>query len=414
LPSPVTRFPADPKRSERLIALLRQTPTNRYTLNAVTAILDCCGVAWVAFDDLDCLAGAASRSPAPVLVLYSFMTLRLPEVRREVDQLRVRAPRALLLAGGAHPTADPEGTLASGFHHVFVGEAEETLPAFLSDPAGSSPVLRAAEVRADALDRYPAFGRGRYGPVEMSRGCAFGCAFCAVGGGPQRHRSEAAVLAAVELLQSRGRRTLSFITPDALSYGGGLASLESLLERLERRGAMPSLGIFPSEVRPERVTPEAVALLRRFCRNRALVIGAQSGSDAVLRRLGRGHGVRDVERAACVARQGGFLPHVDLIFGLPGETPEERQSTVDLARRLRRETGAKIHAHYFHSLPGTPLWGREPTPLDRETRRFLGDLRAGGGEDGYWQEQERWAWEILDWGRRGWIRTPFPTAPSRA
>jgi radical SAM superfamily enzyme YgiQ (UPF0313 family) len=97
---------------------------------------------------------------------------------------------------------------------------------------------------------------------------------------------------------------------------------------------------------------------------------------------------------------------VDLIFGLPAETLEERRATAALARRLRQEAGAKIHAHFFHPLPGTPLWGLEPTPLDPETRAFLAGLRRGGAEDGYWQEHERWAWQVLDWARRGWIRTP--------
>ncbi|MDW7709510.1 MAG: TIGR04013 family B12-binding domain/radical SAM domain-containing protein [Deferrisomatales bacterium] len=389
-----------------MIALLRQTRTNLYTLNALTGVLDACEVPWEACRSAAELCTAAERARRRrdrALALYSFPTLQLPDVRREVANLRRENPGLRFLAGGPHTSADPEGALALGFDHVFVGEAEETLPAFLASGEGA-PVSR-GEGRV-CLDAFPPFGRGRHGPVELTRGCAFGCGFCAVGGRPPRHRSHAPVLAAVADLCARGRPAVSFITPDALTYGGGLDALEALLRGLREVGAAPALGIFPSEVRPERVTPDAAALLRAHCRNRALVIGGQSGSDAVLRRLGRGHTAGDVTRAARVARAAGFLPHVDLIFGLPEESLEDRKATVRLASDLRRTTGAKIHAHYFHPLPGTPLWGREPTPLDPETRAFLVGLRAAGAEDGYWQTQESWAWQVLAWGRMGWIRTP--------
>jgi B12-binding domain/radical SAM domain protein len=390
-----------------MIALVRQTRTNLYTVNVLTAILDACGVSWEVCASPAELCGQAHRAAARgarALALYSFTTPELLRVRAELRAVRQEVPELGFLAGGPHASADPEGTLALGFGHVFVGEAEETLPAFFAAGGSTGPVVAGAG--RCPLDAFSPFGRGRYGPIELTRGCAFRCGFCAVGGRPPRHRSAAAVWEAAGELRARGRPVLSFITPDALSYGGCLGALEELLAGLRAAGTEPQLGIFPSEVRPERVTSEAAGLLRAYCRNRTLVIGAQSGSDAVLRRLGRGHTVGDVEQAARVARQAGFLPHVDLIFGLPEESPDERRATMALARRLRRETGARIHAHYFHPLPGTPLWGREPAPLDPETRAFLQDLRASGAEDGYWEAQERWATEIIEWARRGWIRTP--------
>ncbi|MEW6489412.1 MAG: TIGR04013 family B12-binding domain/radical SAM domain-containing protein [Thermodesulfobacteriota bacterium] len=392
-----------------MLALVRQTRTNLYTVNVLTAILDACGVAWeVCASPAELFARAhwAGARAARPLALYSFTTPELFRVRAELRAARRHAPELCFLAGGPHASADPEGTLALGFEHVFVGEAEETLPAFFAADGRTGPVLVGSG--GCSLDALPPFGRGRHGPIELTRGCAFRCGFCAVGGRPPRHRSAAAVWEAAGELRARGRPVLSFVTPDALSYGGGgdLGALEELLAGLRAAGTEPQLGIFPSEVRPERVTPEAAGLLRAHCRNRTLVIGAQSGSDEVLRRLGRGHTVGDVERAARVARQAGFLPHVDLIFGLPEESQDERRATVALARRLRRDTGARIHAHYFHPLPGTLLWGRRPAPLDPETRVFLRGLRASGGEDGYWEEQERWAAAIIEWARRGWIRTP--------
>jgi B12-binding domain/radical SAM domain protein len=392
-----------------MVAILRETRANRYTLNTLTAILDACLVPWQAAGSARAMATHASGALAKggrALALYSFMTPHLITVREEIRELRRRFPRVTLLAGGPHPTADPEGTLALGFDRVFVGEAERSLPAFFAGGADGDSVIRDPEGGPGGLEGYPPFGRGRSGPVELTRGCPYACGFCAVGRRRVRHRSAESVLFAARTLLSSGRRRITFVTPDALAYGKALTDLDALLGALRSMGMRPALGSFPSEVRPDRVTPEAIEILSRHCENRSLVIGAQSGSDRILRQLGRGHTVADVVRAATAARKGGFMPHVDVIFGLPGETPDDRRVTADLSRMLRRELGARIHAHYFHPLPGTPLWGSKPTPLDGETRAFLTELRRGGAEDGSWQEQERWAWRIVEWAEKGWILTP--------
>ncbi len=388
-------------------ALLRQTPVNQYSLNAVSALLDLGRIPWATWRTAEELARRLTETGGRGAVLYSLMTADLEWVGAEVAAVQKRHPEAVLVAGGPHPTADPAGTLGLGFHHAFVGEAERTLGPFMAAGAEGESVIRDPEGGPEDLDAYPSFGEGRHGPVELTRGCRWACGFCAVGGRPVRHRSPEAVLAAGRALAAAGRRTIAFITPDALSYRGGLLALDELLGRLGALGLAPVLGAFPSEVRPERVTPEAAALVRRRCHNRTLVIGAQSGSDRVLRYLGRGHRVEDAVTAARVTREAGLLPHVDVIFGLPGETPEDQGATLDLAHRLRREARARLHAHYFHPLPGTPLWGAAPTPLDEGVRRGLLALRAAGAEDGHWQAQEGWAGRVLAWVQDGVIRTPW-------
>ncbi|GAB4258511.1 MAG: TIGR04013 family B12-binding domain/radical SAM domain-containing protein [Deferrisomatales bacterium] len=397
-----------------MLALIRETPSNRFSVNALTGILDTCRIPWAALSDpgeLAARAHRAARRGRRVLAVYSFMTPDLARVRSEVRTLLLRAPRAVAVAGGPHPSADPQGSLGAGFHHVFVGDAEETLPGFLEAGATGPAIWRAPDPPTAPLGRFPAFGAGRGGPVELARGCPFGCGFCSVGRRKVRFRPPEAVLAAGAALRAAGRRKIFFVTPDAFRYEGGLGALDDLLGRVRRLGLVPVLGTFPSEVRPEGATAEALEVLRRHCQNRTVLVGAQSGSDAVLARLRRGHTVADALRAARTIRRCGLRPRVDLIFGLPGESDAERRATVELARRLRREAGAQLHAHYYHPLPGTPLWGQAPAPLDEPTRRFLLDLRRAGAEDGAWPEQERLARRILDWAHRGWIQAP-PGRPS--
>ena len=156
--------------------------------------------------------------------------------------------------------------------------------------------------------------------------------------------------------------SVRFTTPTAFSYGSDdenvrLDRIEALLAAV--RGTMGKegkifFGTFPSEVRPEHVSREALAVLKRYVDNDNHIIGGQSGSQRVLDAANRGHSVEAIEAAAELCLEAGFLPKVDFIFGLPGETPDDMEASLGLAERLARR-GARIHGHTFMPLPGTPL-----------------------------------------------------------
>jgi radical SAM superfamily enzyme YgiQ (UPF0313 family) len=149
-------------------------------------------------------------------------------------------------------------------------------------------------------------------------------------------------------------------------------------------------GTFPSEVGPEMVTPEAVALVRRYCGNDNLIFGAQSGSDRLLRTLRRSHTVADVVRAAEVCVNGGLTPVVDLIFGLPGEEAEDVAATLRLMEDLVAR-GAVLHTHTFMPLPGTPLEDAPPGKVDPALHPLLDRLASKGHQIGQWRKQEELA-----------------------
>jgi B12-binding domain/radical SAM domain protein len=219
-----------------------------------------------------------------------------------------------------------------------------------------------------------------------------------------RHRSVAGIREAVDAIRRNGiRRDARFISPTALSYGSpgesvNLAAVEALLQASREAigpGGRVYFGTFPSELRPEHVTPEALALLRRYCDNRTVVIGGQSGSGAVLQRSHRGHGVEEIRRAARIAVECGFVPDVDFILGLPGEGPEEMRQTLALMRELAG-AGARVHGHAFLPLPGTPFRDAAPGAVDAETTRELDRLAAQGKLYGGWKRQVTLARELRD------------------
>jgi B12-binding domain/radical SAM domain protein len=373
---------------------------------------------------------AIARSPAEVgraaaaalaggrrpVVGWSFYTASAAEVAAELASVRaaVPDPRVLHVAGGAHASAAPEATLRAGFDLAALGEGEETLPRLLGAvSAGEDPRavpglawLEGGALRTSGrappvdLERFPpgAPAAGRVGPVEITRGCVWGCRFCQTPflfRARFRHRSLGGIRVALRAQRAVRQVDVRFITPSALSWGspdGGcdLAAIEALLAAAREeagppgRGSRVLFGTFPSELRPEHVTPRALALVRRWCDNRTVIVGAQSGSDRLLAAMGRGHDAAAVDRAVAVAREGGFRPSVDFVFGLPGETEEDRAATRRHIERLAR-AGARIHAYAFDPLPGTPWRSERPGRIDAATRALLGRLHAGGRAYGAWR-----------------------------
>lgn len=372
------------------------------------------------------VADAARRARAAgdaVAVAWSFFSADVAEVARELAQVRAEAPGDVLhLAGGVHATAEPEATLALGFDLVARGEGEETLPAVLArllrgdDPRGvpglawreGDGVATSGRARPVSLDDHPASSRRlrKALALEVTRGCVWACRFCQTPFQQRarfRHRSVAAARAWARHAVELGHRDLRFLTPSALSYGAEgpevrLEAVEALLAAV-REEAGPSrrifFGSFPSELRPEHVSAEALALLRRHADNRELLLGAQSGSERLLAALARGHGVREVERAVRLCREAGFGVAVDFVVGLPGEEEADLEATRRLMARLAEE-GARIHAHAFLPLPGTPWRDAPPGRIDGATRALLQRMESRGRAYGQWRRQERLASDLSE------------------
>ena len=395
--------------------------TARFGLHAVAGAVEAApgiGAALRVADGREAVLAAAREAlgGGPAVVAWSFYSAGFREAAADLAWIRGRldSPGLLHVAGGPHAAAEPEETLRAGFDLVATGEGETTAVDLLrrlgrGDDPRRAPGLAWLEEgalrrgRAPApvdLDAVPPFapGLGLFGPVELTRGCGHACRYCQttfLHGGRMRHRSPEVVAGWVRRLAASGIRDVRFVTPSALAYGsaGGeprLDRVEALLSAVKEAAGTRGrifLGTFPSEVRPEHLTPEALRLLRRFVANDNLVIGAQSGSDRLLAACRRGHDVEAVRRAVRWTLEAGFAARVDLIFGLPGESPGDAAATRLLMEELCG-LGAEIHAHAFLPLPGTPWSGEPPGRVDAETRRLLDRLASRGRAYGAWRTQE--------------------------
>jgi radical SAM superfamily enzyme YgiQ (UPF0313 family) len=101
--------------------------------------------------------------------------------------------------------------------------------------------------------------------------------------------------------------------------------------------------------------------------------------------MGRGHDAEAVTRAVAIAVEAGFHPSVDFIFGLPGETEDDRVATRAQLERLAR-MGARVHAHAFDPLPGTPWADERRGRIDPATGALLARLHRSGRAYGEWRD----------------------------
>lgn len=124
--------------------------------------------------------------------------------------------------------------------------------------------------------------------------------------------------------------------PGTIYIGGGTPSLLSA-ECLGRLfAALPADAVreFTIEVNPEDVTDEFAAFVAASPVNR-VSMGVQSADDGILHRIGRRHTWADAVNAVRRLRDAGIANiSLDLIFGLPGQSPECWSQTVDAALAL--------------------------------------------------------------------------------
>jgi radical SAM superfamily enzyme YgiQ (UPF0313 family) len=85
---------------------------------------------------------------------------------------------------------------------------------------------------------------------------------------------------------------------------------------------------------------------------RLLIVGFESGDDQILRNIKKGATVDMARTFARNCKKVGIRVHGDFIIGLPGETNDTIESTIQFAKELDSET---IQVSIAHAYPGTEL-----------------------------------------------------------
>jgi oxygen-independent coproporphyrinogen-3 oxidase len=191
---------------------------------------------------------------------------------------------------------------------------EATMPAADDTPATTEEMIRHIYVHIPFCARicpYCAFYKTLMDPSQTQQFCA-------------------AILRELEQ-QSASRK----IVPSTVYFGGGTPTalstpqLEFLLRGFRERLDLWQVKEWTIEANPGSVSARKADMLQRFSVNR-ISLGVQSWDDELLRILGREHDARQAEKSFYILRDAGFSNiNVDLMFGLPGQTRNQWQATLE-------------------------------------------------------------------------------------
>jgi tRNA-2-methylthio-N6-dimethylallyladenosine synthase len=169
--------------------------------------------------------------------------------------------------------------------------------------------------------------------VTVQRGCDYKCTFCVVPytRGPERSRILDDVVREVVTLAARGTTEVTLLGQTVNSYHDGRADFADLLRAVGQVDGIRRIRFtspYPTDF-TDRVV-EAMATVPAVCEH--VHLPAQSGSDAVLRRMLRRYTRREyldvVERLRRAIP--GITLSTDLIVGFPGETEAQFAETLSL------------------------------------------------------------------------------------
>jgi len=333
----------------------------------------------------------------PEVIGISVLTMMFPEVQKLAQEIKRVSPDALLLAGGVHPSAMPEQMLNdTEFDVIVIGEGEQTLREILAggdlseihgllyrdgDELKRTPprelLKNLDELNLPAynffeLDRYDVptllWKKSRIAMSESSRGCPFSCIFCAsrlVFSHLWRPKSPDYVIAEVNQLLDWGFEEIHF-QDDAFSTD--LSRAKEICHRilaLDRR--------FPWElyngIRIDRVDDEFLALAAKAGCYRVR-FGVESGNQRVLDSIGKRVTLAQIREAFRLTRKHDIETIALFIFGLPEETNEAMEDSINLARSLPVDF-ARVSV--LSPCPGTPLyesWKQEGRILSEDWSEY--------------------------------------------
>ena len=186
---------------------------------------------------------------------------------------------------------------------------------------------------------------------------------------------------------------------ESVFLGGGTPSLMSvagigaLLEAVDTASGLGSGAEITLEANPGAADSERFAGYRNLGVNR-LSIGAQSFDDGSLAAIGRIHDAGAARAAVAAAAAAGFANiNIDLMYGLPGQTPQDALSDLAVAVSLEP---AHISWYQLTIEPNT-VFHAIPPPLPADD--LIWEMQ-GCGED-YLAGQGYRQYEVSAWSRPG-------------
>jgi threonylcarbamoyladenosine tRNA methylthiotransferase MtaB len=330
------------------------------------------------------------------------------KARHAVRQAQANNPDSVVLATGCYAQMDPEGLsrisprviVISGDEKASIlglagwladnwqrhGDLLDAIREWKRETAAEEPGKAGARVSAESasLDRF-AFQPKNFAfhsrpSLKIQDGCDNRCSYCRVciARGSSVSLDPALALARARELEAAGKTEVVITGVNLSQYRWGNMRFPGLLSSLVE--GTKDIRFRLSSWEPDQVDETFLAALSLDRVQPHVHLSLQSGSDTVLRRMGRPYTaarIREAVEAIRSVKDDPFLA-ADIIAGFPGETAAEFEESFRLLEELDL---AYIHAFPFSARPGTRAWDMKPKIPERvagERVALLGDLARRG------------------------------------
>ena len=242
-----------------------------------------------------------------------------------------------------------------------------------------TPTILPSETIHKAYQSVRTVGIGGVAIVQVAQGCVGRCTYCLtrIARGPLKSYTEEEIQAEILKHANTGTPEIQITAQDVSCWGRDIGkSLPDLLNGIEDLPGRFMIRV--GMMNPATVKGILDDLVDAYASDRIFKfvhLPVQSGSDAVLDRMGRGYTVADFEEivAAFKNRFPKITLATDMIVGFPGETPEDFSESLELIERVRPN---KVNITRYSQRPFTPLSSKEDFPewVKKDRSRTMNSL----------------------------------------
>ncbi len=325
--------------------------------------------------------------------LISATLRQIKTAKKAARVIKENNPDALTVVGGAGPSClrmhNPEFISGTAIDIAVCGEAEHTIPLIL-EQIGKPDRLKIipnllintgegivqtplTELKPDIkkmpwpnrslfkMEQYLNRWQSSAGMTSVhligSRGCPFRCVFCdhTVTGRKARYRKPADVVDEMLHLEKEYSPDDIFYFDDTFTLNKQrVIAISALLHQARQQISWSAQG---------RVDCITVGMLEamKIAGCSELYFGVESGSNRILKYLGKGFTTEQVREAFSLCHSVGIKPGAYLIVGVPGETRKDIEQTADLIAEIEPFL---VNYSVLTPFPNTALYKRTESDID--------------------------------------------------
>jgi len=296
--------------------------------------------------------------------------------RHMVRMLRKKNPSSLIAVTGCYAERAERDLADCGADVIISNHDKMSLPAMLEGKLKAPPFCADSPLPGEKLERVRCF-------IKIQDGCRNFCSYCIV---PfvRREIYSVDVDTVVSQINARvkdGYKEAVLTGTEVGLYSSGGYGLKDLLDRVLKETTVERLHL--SSLQPGEMTADLLALWQNPRMLRHFHIALQSGSNTVLKRMGRRHDTGLYQKAVAMVRAciADASITTDVMVGFPGEDAGEFEESYAFCRKMKF---AALHVFSYSPRPGTraaKMPGKVSEKVKKERSLKMLELAARSAEE---------------------------------